>query len=103
MIPNEHAGAFAWGRKVGREPRQQQAGDRTDRTPTDKAPAQLRQLGEVEPITRQSFRLWGLGGDLLVDEGSGSRLTPGRPLRLRLPTPPDFLLEAQRNIGMLRG
>jgi len=24
-------------------------------------------------------------------------------LRLRLPTPPDFILEAQRNIGMLLG
>ena len=61
------------------------------------------QLGEVEPITRKSFRLWVLGGDLLFDEVSGSLLTPGMHLRLRLPTPPDFILEAQRNIGMLLG
>ena len=61
------------------------------------------QLWEVEPITRNRLRLWGLGGDLLFDEVSGSRLTPGLHRRLRLPPPPDCILEAQRHSGMLLG
>ena len=68
IIANEHEGTFALGRKVGREPHQEQTGDRTDRTPTDKAQEHLIKLWEVEPITSNSFRLWGLGGDRLCDE-----------------------------------
>ena len=69
LIPNEHERSFPLGRNVRREPRQEQTGNRTDRTPAHQASEHLIERWQKKPITGNRFRRWIVGGDLLFAEG----------------------------------
>src|SRR5215831_16312894 len=106
VVPDQDPDPYTRLLQPAHTPVQELLGDRADRPPSDEAqPHALRlaHLAQQHPIAGQRLGVGIARGDRLLDQAQRAvgRVRPGMRLRLGEATPPGFIREAQRPVGML--